>query len=38
MQGLKDGQPEIGYGMTSGFIRASRPDLDRSFEQMNSRM
>lgn len=38
MQGLKDDQPEIGYGMTSGFIHASRADLNRSFEQMNSRM
>ena len=29
---------EIGYGMTEGFIHASRAELDRSFEQVNSRM
>jgi uncharacterized oxidoreductase len=28
---------EIGYGMTEGLIKASRPDLDKSFQQMNSR-
>ena len=29
---------EIGFGMTAGFIHASRADLDKSFQQMNSRM
>ena len=28
---------EIGYGMTDGAIKASRADLDRYFQQMNSR-
>jgi uncharacterized oxidoreductase len=28
---------EIGYGMTGGLIQASRADLDKSFQQMNSR-
>jgi short-subunit dehydrogenase involved in D-alanine esterification of teichoic acids len=37
MNGLADDVPEIGYGMTDGFFRASRADLDRSFEQINSR-
>lgn len=35
MKGLAHDIPEIGYGMTEGFLRASRADLDRSFEQMN---
>ena len=38
MMGLADDEPEIGFGMTTGFIHASRPELDRSFRQMNSRM
>ena len=38
MKGLADDVPEIGYGMTAGFLQASRADLERSFEQMNSRM
>jgi len=37
MQGLKNDVFEIGYGMTEGSIRASREDLDKSFQQMNSR-
>jgi uncharacterized oxidoreductase len=37
MKGLADDHYEIGYGMTEGFLRASRADLDRSFQQMNSR-
>jgi len=37
MKGLADDVPEIGYGMTEGFLSASRADLDRSFEQMNGR-
>jgi uncharacterized oxidoreductase len=36
-QGLKDDVFEIGYGMTERSIRASREDLDKSFQQMNSR-
>ena len=28
---------EIGYGMTSGLLKASREDLDKTFQQMNSR-
>lgn len=37
MTGLANDVFEIGYGMTEGFLRASRADLDRSFQQMNSR-
>jgi uncharacterized oxidoreductase len=37
MKGLASDVFEIGYGMTEGFLRASRADLDRSFLQMNSR-
>lgn len=36
MRGLEADQPEIGYGMTEGLIRASRQDLDRAFERMNA--
>jgi uncharacterized oxidoreductase len=38
MKDLEADVPEIGYGMTENFIRASRAELDRSFRQMNSRM
>jgi uncharacterized oxidoreductase len=38
MQGLANDVYEIGFGMTTGFIRASRADLDQSFQRMNSRM
>jgi len=38
MQGLAEDKPEIGYGMTAGLIHASRADLDKAFQQMNSRM
>jgi len=38
MKGLENNVFEIGYGMTEGFIHASRADLDNSFNQMNSRM
>ena len=38
MQGLTEDKPEIGYGMTAGLIHASRADLDKAFQQMNSRM
>jgi hypothetical protein len=31
-------QSIVGYGMTEGLIQASRAELDKSFEQMNSRM
>lgn len=27
---------EIGYGMSEGFIHASRDELDKSFQRMNS--
>ncbi len=37
MKGLKDDLFEMGYGSTAGLIKASREDLDRSFQQMNSR-
>ena len=37
MKGLQGDVFEIGYGMTEGLIKASRADLDKSFEQMNSR-
>ena len=38
MKGLQNDVFEIGYGMTEGLIQASRAELDKSFEQMNSRM
>ena len=28
---------EFGYGMTLGHLKASREELDKSFQQMNSR-
>jgi uncharacterized oxidoreductase len=37
MKGFKNDVFEIGYGMTEGSIKASRADLDKSFQQMNSR-
>lgn len=37
MKGIKNDTFEIGYGMTEGHIKASREDLDKSFQQMNSR-
>jgi len=37
MKGFKNDVFEIGYGMTEGFIKASRAELDKSFQQMNSR-
>jgi uncharacterized oxidoreductase len=37
MKGLKDDVIEIGYGMTEKSIKASREELDKSFQQMNSR-
>ena len=38
MKDLQNDVFEIGYGMTEGLIQASRAELDKSFEQMNSRM
>jgi hypothetical protein len=38
MKGLENDVFEIGFGMTEGFIHASRADLDKSFQQMNSRI
>ena len=35
MEQLKADVPEIGYGMTDGFIHASRAELDQAFERMN---
>jgi uncharacterized oxidoreductase len=37
IKGLHHDVFEIGYGMTEGLIKASRVELDRSFQQMNSR-
>ncbi len=37
MKSFKNDVFEIGYGMTEGSINASRADLDKSFQQMNSR-
>ncbi|MGD0154186.1 MAG: SDR family NAD(P)-dependent oxidoreductase [Thermacetogeniaceae bacterium] len=36
MKGIANDTFEIGYGMTEGFINASRAELDQSFERMNS--
>jgi uncharacterized oxidoreductase len=36
MQGLQDDVFEIGYGMSQGFIKASRQELDEGFRRMNS--
>jgi uncharacterized oxidoreductase len=37
MKGFADDVFEIGYGTTEGSLKASREDLDKSFQQMNSR-
>ena len=37
MKSLKNDVFEIGYGMTERSIKASREELDKSFQQMNSR-
>jgi len=37
LHGLTADAPEIGYGMAAAMLKASRADLDQSFEQMNSR-
>lgn len=36
MKGIANDIFEIGYGMTEGFINASRAELDQSFQRMNS--
>ncbi len=38
MKGLQSDVNEIGYGTSAGFASASRADLDRSLQTMNSRM
>lgn len=38
MKGLENDVFEIGFGMTAGLIHASRADLDKSFQFMNSRL
>jgi uncharacterized oxidoreductase len=37
MKGFNNNTFEIGYGTTEGLIKASREELDKSFQQMNSR-
>jgi len=37
MKGFKKDIYEFGYGMTAGLIKASRDELDISFQRMNSR-
>jgi uncharacterized oxidoreductase len=37
IKSLKDDIFEIGYGMSEGFLRASRAELDESFQRMNGR-
>jgi uncharacterized oxidoreductase len=37
MKGLEDNVLEIGYGMTTGMLKASRAELDMAFQRMNSR-
>jgi uncharacterized oxidoreductase len=37
MKGLNNDVFEIGYGMTGGLIETSRAELDKGFQQMNSR-
>jgi len=37
MKGLEGDVPEIGYGMSAGMLQASRAELDKRFQQMNSR-
>ncbi len=37
MRGLEDDVTETGYGMSAGLFKASRAELDKSFQQMNSR-
>jgi uncharacterized oxidoreductase len=37
MKGFQNDVFEIGFGISEGFIKASRADVDISFQQMNSR-
>ncbi|MGA2526624.1 MAG: SDR family NAD(P)-dependent oxidoreductase [Smithellaceae bacterium] len=37
MKGFQNDVFEIGYGMSEGFIKASRAQLDKNFQQMNNR-
>jgi uncharacterized oxidoreductase len=37
MKGLEADVLEIGYGMSAGMLKASRADLNKSFQEMNSR-
>jgi Short-chain dehydrogenase involved in D-alanine esterification of lipoteichoic acid and wall teichoic acid (D-alanine transfer protein) len=37
MKGFQNDVFEIGYGMSEGFIKASRAELDQMFQRMNSR-
>lgn len=37
MEGLKKDAFEIGYGMSEGFVKAGRAELDQYFQNMNSR-
>jgi uncharacterized oxidoreductase len=37
MKGFQNDVFEIGFGMSEGFIQASRAELDKSFQQMNNR-
>ena len=36
MRGLANDTPEIGYGMTAGYTKASREEFDRRFAEMNA--
>jgi uncharacterized oxidoreductase len=36
MKELAADTPEIGYGMTAGYVRASRAELDRRFAEINA--
>jgi uncharacterized oxidoreductase len=35
MRSLQDDTPEIGYGMTAGYAKASRGELEQRFVQMH---
>ncbi|HTX17396.1 MAG TPA: SDR family NAD(P)-dependent oxidoreductase [Bacteroidota bacterium] len=37
MEGLKADRAEVGFGATEGHLKASREELNKSFEMMNSR-
>jgi uncharacterized oxidoreductase len=38
MKGLEADTYEIGFGMTEGMLKASRPELNEAFSQMNRRL